>query len=1120
MSFNVRGLRNIGKQQQLIEFARRQGVDLLFLQETNMRTPQDVVAFRQTNRVDAFFSLAPSRACGTGVVFVSGRFRHHTFCTFDTKGRIICLDLQLGTQKIKIINIYAPVTRNLTNEFFKNLWDYIPGKTSCIIVGDFNCVLDPVRDIRGPGQGRPNHHAKELRKLLLHYNMSDAWIVQHGNEFGGTRSGGKTNSRLDRVYLSPDLVADMVDIRIMNGPNDSNTFSDHKPLSFSLESQCGNTGSPTRWRMDINLLRDPEACQVIKEKLSRNIATSSESTAWDDLKEQWKDILIEAGKERKKRITQNLNEISRRIRIIERGGELTFCTQEYLSDLHTRYQNYIRELKQGTCSTPLSPDHQTATEEDQNRNPHPTLRQNNSIRSMRTTGGAIITNQDAIESLFITHFATIMQETAHCPEPLTSEWLPVLPQISDEDKQLLHAPATKEEIVSVLRRMNKESAPGPDGIVTGFYYTFFPEIGAKLEATLNDLIKNKTKPASFNEGRIVLLLKQNSDPLDTNAWRPITLLNTDYKIATTLLSMRLSQILPTIISDFQAAAVPGRSIFAALTLTRDALAYAKAKQVKGAFITLDQEKAFDNVRHDYMFLVMAQFGFPRQFIEIIKLLYQDSQSDLLINSRVTQPFKVTKGVRQGCALSPSLFVIALDPLLRKLHEESRIRGFPLPGNSEIKLSAFADDISLFVRDEASYNIVVRIFQQYARFSGAKLNEKKSKALCLGNFCVKELGDVKFLDAVKVLGVWFEPGEVSPKSWSEPLSKAQKIVMGPPHPEQSLVDKAEIIRSKICAPALYVARIARMPRRVAKQLETLIGIYLWNKKPAPVPRRILRLPTARGGLAIPHVGQTARILAAKTVDMLINNKHYVGREAIHYWSSTLGRFISPETWHGPRAEHPMGFYKDAINTIKAVEELVPNTPMNEIRPAEVSTEMAIRELELEEIIKSAKEKWKWWQKTVLPSEIKDFEWKRRWGVLPTRTRLQHLGVTATDHCPNCSLPETQRHALKECGAAKAVWKVASNTFKCRLLQPERKKNRFERLLSVIIMYCLWKRRGLAELKRKPQKALYPVIKQIRILMKNILSKELTRLGVDHFLKRWHTRFWTVKNNKIVAPMPKY
>lgn len=135
---------------------------------------------------------------------------------------------------------------------------------------------------------------------------------------------------------------------------------------------------------------------------------------------------------------------------------------------------------------------------------------------------------------------------------------------------------------------------------------------------------------------------------------------------------------------------------------------------------------------------------------------------------------------------------------------------------------------------------------------------------------------------------------------------------------------------------------------------------------------------------------------------------------------------------------MGFYKDAINTTKAIEELCPNIPISEIKPAEVNAEMAIKELELEEIKKSAKEKWTWWKKTVLPSEIKDFEWKRRWGVLPTRARLKHLGITATDHCPNCTQLETQSHALKECGAANAVWKVACNTFKCRLLQPERKK----------------------------------------------------------------------------------
>lgn len=83
-------------------------------------------------------------------------------------------------------------------------------------------------------------------------------------------------------------------------------------------------------------------------------------------------------------------------------------------------------------------------------------------------------------------------------------------------------------------------------------------------------------------------LKKGLPPTSPKSWRPITLLNTDNKLVATVVHSRLRPVIPTMISPCQACAVPGRSIFANLTLIKDALEYAQLKHISGAFISLDQ----------------------------------------------------------------------------------------------------------------------------------------------------------------------------------------------------------------------------------------------------------------------------------------------------------------------------------------------------------------------------------------------------------------------------------------------------------------------------------------------------------------------------------------------------
>lgn len=90
------------------------------------------------------------------------------------------------------------------------------------------------------------------------------------------------------------------------------------------------------------------------------------------------------------------------------------------------------------------------------------------------------------------------------------------------------------------------------------------------------------------------------------------------------------------------------------------------KQLQGYYITIDQSKAFDRVEDDYLMKTLEAFGLPNDFIEYIKTLYTEVKSKIIINGELRPALSITRGVRQGCALSAPLFVLCLDPLLRKV----------------------------------------------------------------------------------------------------------------------------------------------------------------------------------------------------------------------------------------------------------------------------------------------------------------------------------------------------------------------------------------------------------------------------------------------------------------------
>ena len=140
------------------------------------------------------------------------------------------------------------------------------------------------------------------------------------------------------------------------------------------------------------------------------------------------------------------------------------------------------------------------------------------------------------------------------------------------------------------------------------------------------------------------------------------MLNSDYQIGSKALSLRLSKVLGSIINTDQTCSVLHRSIFSNMTLLRNTLRLIDWSGETGILISPDQEKAFDRVDRTFLINLLNLFGFGSSFRNWIFTWYNDAFVHIIVNGFLTSPVRLSRGVRQGDALSPMLYVLCVEVL--------------------------------------------------------------------------------------------------------------------------------------------------------------------------------------------------------------------------------------------------------------------------------------------------------------------------------------------------------------------------------------------------------------------------------------------------------------------------
>ena len=468
------------------------------------------------------------------------------------------------------------------------------------------------------------------------------------------------------------------------------------------------------------------------------------------------------------------------------------------------------------------------------------------ISAIKGADGLIYEDQTGISEQFTNYYRQLYSKAEDLDPVEREEFLSELPTVLNSNQQPILSLCSKDFLLKILKGTKNNKTPGPDGLPTEFYKTFFDLTAPILLEVFDEIVGKQALPQSMLES-IVVLINKEGNPLDMSNKRPISLLNTDYKLFASVLKEKVfSNVLDSIISREQLCSVQGRSIQDGLCLMRDVIDYYRDSSSNVCAVSLDQRKAFDIVDREFLYACLARFGFDDQLVGIIKLLYTGTTAHIQINGHLTENIFLERGVRQGCPLSPILYIIYIDSLIRTF--KSGLQGIPVCG-SKVCISAYADDIILYC-NKGEIEKLFSICASFQRATGSEVNINKTRILGFPGCTIPQAYSVSEL---KYLGVLFSFLPTKQVIANNCLALYRKIEAKVNHLSRltvSLKGKAFVVNTLLAPVYFHFASVYLPNVAEVKKVRRLIFSFLWGAGKAEVlPRKILEMTTDRGGLGL-------------------------------------------------------------------------------------------------------------------------------------------------------------------------------------------------------------------------------------------------------------------------------
>jgi ribonuclease HI len=825
-----------------------------------------------------------------------------------------------------IVVIYAP---NDTTERKRNFYKKIESKLrnvereGLIMLGDHN-ICEELMD-RSPisKEADDSEVLDTLRNIKQEKRLEDGWRMSNPEAmkytFRQTNKNGEIASRIDRIYTNEKLTQ-----RLEDWKNHGPVQSDHDLISVVIKSEVSTKMGSPRWRIQESTLKEPmfrkefliatkrlqeeltnqrerakrqrialrnqgKSDNEIKSMLKEERQNRNPQTAWQDYKTAIKVAGMLAAEIRIKNFNKETNNLENKLHILEEDLQ-----REDNDDAKTRKE--IRIIKEAqaklldrkvTAIRMMRKTNWRQMGETNSKYYYETLKQKQGrepIRELRKEDESITRNAREMANVAGRYHERLQAKpemNQEREEAIRKTLNTVQKEINQDTKEELAKMVKSENLRAALKKCKGGKSPGEDGLTYEFWKWAIRttnehneekatnlDVMDMMSKYLKDIEKHGPIDNNFAKGIMVPSYKKGDRTLISN-YRPLTMLNTDYKLYTRTVAHKLIEVCNEIIHENQAGFIPGRSIYDHTRLINMIEETCEREETNGYILALDQEKAYDKIDHSYLWRTLEKYNFPEKLISNIRRIYESAETSVMVNNYPSNNYKVERGCRQGDPMSCLIYDIAIEPL-GNLLRQSKLEGIKLFDEVERALVLmFADDTAIVMNENDDIKEVNRCTELFCKASTAKFNDKKEEILAVGTEQFREnfittrtmatgtrLPDyVKIVtnqEPMRMLGAYHGNMGRADEQWKKILAKQQEIMNRAQKSHPTTKGKVMILKALIESRALYLAMVNGMPQDIEEKMEKQMRNFLWEGKKGLINWELATQPRDRGGLGAPSV----------------------------------------------------------------------------------------------------------------------------------------------------------------------------------------------------------------------------------------------------------------------------
>ena len=698
--------------------------------------------------------------------------------------------------KLSVIVCYAPTNTaddDQKDEFYEQLnatTQEVSSHDMLVIIGDMNARpgsdnTGKTRIMGNEGYGTINENGTRLCNFCEDNNLKiGGTLFPHKSihKITWISPDDHTKAQLDHILINCKWKSSLQDVRVHRG---ADIASDHFLCIASVKLKLRKTrnGQTRGRRIDSQRLRDKETKEKFKVEL-RNRFQALEDDQNVSL-EEFNRIFIESGTkilgyQRKKKEEwikePTWSKIEERKEMKQRI--ISTKSERIKTQLSNQYTQIDKEVKRMTKEDKndfmeeLAERSEDAAKRGDSRTLYKITKtlngsgQQSSNVPVKDKQGNDIPNEKEQAKRWCEHFEEILNR----PNPTNvAEILE-----ADVDLDINTEPPSEVEVKASIAAMKSGKAGGIDGVTADMLKTEEHTTPKLLTQIYNVIWSDEAAPPEWKTGLIAKIPKKG-DLSDCNNWRGITLLSLTSKVFSRIIFKRLLEALQEVLRQEQAGFLPGRSCPEHIFTLRQIFEQCNEWNTELYANFIDFEKAFDSIHRESLWKILRHYGIPKKIVDIIKMLYSDFSAKVICGNELTDTFKVNTGVKQGCVLSPFLFLLGIDWIMKRTTEGPK-KGIRFTLFRCLEDLDFADDIVLLAHRHTDMQAKTTTLSEEASSIGLKVSQKKTKHIRVkakSNQPIKVYqDDVEDVEDFTYLGSRISKGGDSKSEITSRISKAK------------------------------------------------------------------------------------------------------------------------------------------------------------------------------------------------------------------------------------------------------------------------------------------------------------------------------------------------------------